>query len=389
MRRAWKILAPLALLLARPALAAEPTVLITSPPAGESVFGEVRVAADVLAAEDDPVVRVEFFADDAFIGARQEPPWEVYWDAGQENEEHRFEVVATSREGRTGSSLLVSRRIAVNLELDASLQQIYVTVERDGRRVLDLQPEEVRVFDRGELQELVTFERGDVPWTASILIDASRSMSGERLRAALAGADAFLGGMRRLDQAQLLLFSDRVIHETPFTSMADVLRVGLDSARAEGATSMIDHLYLALRRLEPLQGRRVILLLSDGIDVSSFLRMGEVLETVRRSQTQIYWLRLGNGSRRLLSAWKEEEEHREQLEQLEGAVRLSGGRIVQLSSIEQTGEAFDKILRELREQYALGYYPLVDVGDGGWHPLRVETTRGGLEVRAREGYVDR
>ncbi len=369
----------------------ELAVITTSPQPSQPVFGEVRLAADILGRDDGQIESVEFFVDDTFIGRRNEPPWEVFHDVGGANTAHRFEIVAIATDGARASSLLVSRQIRVDLELDASLQQLYVTVERRGQRVTDLQRGDFTVLDDGARQQLVTFERGDVPLAAILLVDASSSMYGERLDAALAGARAFVDGMAALDQAQLLLFSDRVIHQTPFTNIGDILAAGLQTVEASGSTALNDHLYASIMRLAPLQGRRVVIMLSDGIDVASFMDMSETLEAVRRSQSLIYWLRLGSSlrSNTYVSAWRDAEQHRNQIDFLEQAIEVSGGRIVELTSIHGASAAFESILEELRGQYVLGYYPTEDHDDGRWHELKVDVARRGLDIRLREGYVDR
>ncbi len=367
---------------------AEPIVTLRSPAPGQPVFGEVEVAAEVLSELE--VRRVMLLVDGQAVGELRQPPYRWTVDVGEKPVGHRFEVVAEDAAGNEARSLLVSPRLDVDLELELELQQLYVTVTRRGQRALDLTAADFVVTDRGKAERLVTFERGDVPLTALILVDASDSMRGKRLAAAVAGAEAFIAGMQPLDQAKLVLFADRVLHDTPFTDFAEVLATGLSDVSARGSTALNDHLYLALKLLEPRQGRRVVILLSDGIDVASVLRMDEVLQTVRRSQALIYWLRLRTGDTGTghSSAWRGPESHRREFELLKSAVEESGGRILVLGDVAETGAAFTEILQELRDQYVLGYYPSLNLGDGSWHPVRVRVKGRGLKVRTRQGYVD-
>ncbi len=378
----------LGLAAALPAAALAVDVLFESPPPGEPVFGEVEVAAEVFA--QAPIERVVLSVDGRVVGELARPPFRWRVDIGQSNREHRFEVFAEDTAGDSEWAVLVTPAIPIDLSVELALQQLYVTVTRGERRVLDLGPQDFAVFDDGERQRLVTFERGDVPLVALVLLDASDSMRGRRLAAAAAGAEAFIAGLEELDQAKLLLFSDHVVHSTPFTNFAEVLRAGLSGVEARGGTALNDHLYLALKLLDERQGRRVVILLSDGIDVASVLRMREVLRSARRSQALIYWLRLGGvrGDREMFSSWRDDKAHREELELLEQAVVESGGRAVQLDRIEEAEDAFRRILAELREQYVLGFYPSTGRGDGSWHRIKVRLAGSGLKVRAREGYVD-
>lgn len=374
-----------------PAPAGALDVFLRSPGAYEPVFGEVVLEADVLSAE--PVASVVFRVDDEEVARLVEPPWRTTVDVGQDNAEHAFEVTVTDAAGESATARVVTPAIAVDSELDLGLQQLYVTVSRGSSRELDLTVEDFTVLDEGEPQEIVTFEGGDVPLTAALLVDASLSMAGPRLAAAIEGAEAFVAGMLPLDEATLMLFSDRLLHQTPFTGDPAVIAGALGAVEAQGGTALNDHLYAALERLERHQGRRVLILLSDGVDIESVLTMEDVLWKAGRSQSVVYWIRLQDADAPAvvarMSAWRGPEEHRRERQGLARLIRRTGGRVVNLSRIEDAPAAFEEVLAELREQYVLGYYPSVDLDDGSWHRVRVEVEGLGHDVRTREGYVDR
>jgi len=372
-------------LFAAPAAALD--VVIASPPAGEPVFGSVEVVFEVYPAEE--LERAELLVDDTLVATFEGPPFRATVDVGQENAEHRFEILATGRSGEEARAILVTPALRVDEVVDLDLQQLYVTVTRGGESVLDLEREAFRVEDDGERQEIVTFERGDVPIAALLLVDASESMRGAELEAAIAGVRAFAEGMAPLDRVKLVLFSDQVLHTTPFTDSAEELVAGLEGFEGRGSTALNDHLYLALELLEAEQGRRVVVLLSDGVDVASTLDMHQVLWSARRSRALVYWLRLGSGGMALSSAWRDPEGHREERQGLRRLVDESGGRLAKLSGAEDAPAAFAAILKELREQYVIGYYPSRELGVGEWHEVEVDVRGRGLEVRTREGWVER
>jgi len=380
----------LAAVLAAALPAAAIDVFITSPKPAEGVFGEVAVIAEVLSAE--PVRDVVLRLDGLEVGRRTQPPWRWTVDVGQGNVPHTFEVTARAASGESASAMVVTRTIAVDMELDLELQQLYVTVTRGGRRVLDLPRTAFTVLDEGERQQIITFERGDVPLTAALLVDTSLSMRGDRLRTALEGAQSFVRGMRELDEATLMLFSDRLLHMTPFTSDAEVVAGGLAGVEAVGGTALNDFLYAALKRLDAQQGRRVVILLSDGTDIESVLSIEDVLWKARRSQALVYWIQLrADGGAQVVgrtSAWRDTAGHEREIRGLGRLVNESGGRVIELSRIADVPAAFREILSELREQYVIGYYPSANRNDGKWHRVRVGVSRSGLNVRAREGYVD-
>ena len=389
---AWAILV-VSFWLGTVAEAQEFDLWIESPEAGQPVFGEVEIAVDVLGLEDSEVAEVQFFVDDQSVAVLTRPPWTWRHDVGEANASHRFEVVAVSKDGQRTSALLYSPSIRVDEQVELGLRQLYVTVTRPGdseERIPGLRREQFTVRDLGERQYVVTFEGGEVPMTAVVLVDASESMRGERLKTALSGAEQMFGRLGPLDRAKLLLFADRVVHQTPFTSFSEVLRAGLRGVEDSTGTALNDHLYLALQQLEQEQGRRVIVLLSDGVDNSSFLRMDEVLELARRSRSLVYWMRPGPSRERnrIYTAWRGEKEHRQELKQLAQVVEETGGRLVPLKNLDAIGGAFDQVMDELREQYVLGYYPSLRRGAGEWHEVEVSVGVPGVEVRSRTGYVE-
>ncbi|MCZ6727030.1 MAG: VWA domain-containing protein [Acidobacteria bacterium] len=362
-------------------------IRIMVPPAGEVLLGEVEVVAEVIA--ERPPRFIELIVDGQSAGRLDRGPYRWIVDLGDRTAPHSLEVRGEDAEGRPSSSVLESPGVRVDSEIEVELVPLYVTVTRDGAAIETLERGDFTLLDDGRREKIVTFERGDVPLTAVLLLDVSESMQGRQLDGALAGVRAFIDGMQSLDQAMLLLFSDQVQRATPFTGFPELLRAGLEGVTAEGGTAVNDHLYLALELLAARRGRRVIVLLSDGLDSASVLAMKDVLSTGRRGSTLIYWLRLPlTAGQSFSSAWRGASEHRREMADLERAVRRSGGQIVTLGRIDEALVAFERILAELRGQYVLGYYPTVDRDDGSWHRVRVRVAQPGLEVRYRDGYVD-
>ena len=383
------ILLLLLLALAFPVAALAIEVRIVRPVAGEPLLGEVEVRAEIVPA-GAAVERVEFFLDGKLAGTAAQAPYRILLDAGDENREHRLEVVAHGAGSDRASASLITPRLRTDVEIRVDLQQLFVTVESGGKRVLDLTREDFDVLDQGAPQPIVTFGRGDVPFTAALLIDSSASMQGGRLEKALDGARAFFAAMAPLDQAKLLLFSDHVLLETPFTNIQSVLTLGLRGVTPEGGTALNDALYLAVKRLETRRGRKIAILLSDGVDIESVLSI-EDARAIARRQVTLYWLRLrawDEGKKILVtSAWRNAGEHEREIDRLRTAVLESGGRIVDLAGVEEVPATLTALLRELRDQYVLGIAPRRTGARGSWHEVRVEV-RGGLKARTQDGYFE-
>ena len=333
--------------------------------------------------------RVEFQINDRVVGSRSEEPFAIEVDLGDRNIDRKFTVIAYGAWGGVGASTTTVSSLEINENVEIALRQLYVTVELDGQRVLDLGREKFTVFDRGDRRRLITFERGDVPISAVLLLDASESMKGAPLEAALDGSRSFLSGMNALDQSMVILFSDRTLGATRFTNDQQELMNSLRGAMASGGTALNDYLYSGLRLLDHVQGRRVVILLSDGADVLSALRMEDVLWKVRRSDALIYWIRHeANLSGEFSTSWRNFEANEKERQGLEKAIKESGGRILTIANIDEIESAFREIMQELRAQYVLGYYPSRRDRDGSWRPVRVSVDEPKVRVRFRAGYVD-
>lgn len=286
--------------------------------------------------------------------------------------------------------------IVVDEVIEVGLQQLYVTVtNRHGARVVDLGRESFEVLDDERPQEIVTFEGGDIPVTAVLVVDGSGSMAGAPLAAACSGVEAFAFEMRDLDEASVLVFSDRLLSRTPFAGTPDEVLSGLEALEATGGSAVHDHLYLALKLLEERQGRRVVLLLSDGLGGHSVVSFDQLDQVARVSQSLVYWVRTRQQHRMgadtlTFGTWAGPNQLERDHRRLGKLVKRSGGRIVEIDEIADVEWAFREVLSELREQYAIGYYPSPPhTGSGRFRTVRVKTDEPGLRVRTREGYVDR
>jgi Ca-activated chloride channel homolog len=368
------------------------TLRLTSPLAGEVLAGEVEVHAEVSTTE--PVSFVDFFVNGWPAARVKEPPWTARVMVPDEGGSCRFTAVARTKSGGRASDSVVTRRVVHEDRVEVALRQVFVSVGHDRSGIgSDGQPlaaGDFQIFDRGVAQPIATFSRGDVPISALILIDASESMRGPELAAAFDAARQFLRRLAPEDEAAVMVFADRVLALTPFGPPDLSLLEGVDRTAAGGGTALDDHLYAALRLLDERPGRRVVVLLSDGADVTSALTAQDVRWKVQRSDASIYWLRLerGRGERSFSSAWRDAERNDAEFAGLERAVGESGGHIEEVRPGVDLDRGFAAVVAELRETYVLGYYPRDLRRDGSWRPLEVRASSG-IRLRYRAGWVDR
>lgn len=374
------------LLLGAGAAAAQVDVRIESPTADQPVFGPTEIKVKVQARE--PIDRVELFVDGQSRGVVKAPPFNLLVDVGDDNVKREFRAVAWTSSGVNATTTVTTLPVRVDDSITLKLRTLFVNVARGGARDLRLEAGDFQVYDNGKPQQLVTFGRDELPLTAVLLLDTSESMGGERLEAVRRGAKAFIGGMKPLDEAMLALFSDRMLRITPFTADRGTLDQALASTRAAGGSAVNDFLYMSLKLLESRQGQRVVVLFSDGSDVHSVLPGSDLVWKARTGQALVYWIHLGGKHKSFTSSWRDFEANDREYDMLRKVVAESGGRVLDIERIDQLEGAFHTILQELRQQYALGYYPSNSKGDGSWHKVDVRVRGVGERVRTREGYVD-
>ena len=374
-----------------------PQIDIVSPSTAAPAFGLVTIEAKV--ESEAQLSTVECLVDGVSLGVLEAPPYRWRTDVGQDNEERIIEVIAVTLVGGRTTAEIKTPRIEVDEVLDVELLQVYAVVEKDGLRETGLAKDAFRIVDDvGGQQQVVTFEGGDLPISAALLVDSSASMGGARLVAALDGVRSFADGLNDEDEAMLVLFSDQILRLTPFTSEPEVLTQNTLGVEAVGSTSLNDHLYFALNRLDQRLGRRVVVLLSDGDDITSVLPMEEVLWRARRSQAVFYWIRLDESDeaeghqtskpRRFTSAWRDADANANELAKVRQAVADSGGREIVVRKLDDLQASFEDVLAELRDQYVLGFYPSERRNDGSWRKFVIRVRGGGYKVRTRAGFVD-
>jgi VWFA-related protein len=355
------------------------------------VFGEIQITAELRGG--DPVSEVAFYVDGSRVKKFTQPPYSMTFDVGQANLEHHIRAVATTLFGKRIEGSVTTPAIEVGSQLDVELVQLFMKVKADdGRRVDQLTAGDFEIDDSaGGREPAVTFSTEEPPLSAVVLVDASDSMKGEPLRRAVEGAKSVTQLLRPEDEVMISLFSDRLLRSTEFTRSAQTLDSALEGVEAAGGTAVYDHLYYALNRLELRLGRPVVILLSDGEDVSSVLDATEVRWRVRRSQVTLYWARLrepGKPAGSYISAWRDFADNDKQTAELEAAVDESGGRIVDIDSLERLEGALKSIFAELRSQVVLGFQPNKRRHDGSWRTIDVRGVHGRLDVKTRAGYVD-
>ncbi len=249
--------------------------------------------------------------------------------------------------------------------------RVDVLVTRDGRPVTGLTPADFEVVDNGVRQQIDHASFEEMPLNVVFALDGSASVEGERAGRLRAACQGVLGELRKEDQAGLVVISDHVIVRSALTHDLARVRAAAAEPLPFGETSLVDAAHASMLIAESEPGRALVIIFSDGIEVSSYLPAGEVIETAKRSDAVVYGVSLQGVSRPRF---------------LRDLAETSGGDFFEIASANEIEAAFARVLDEFRHRYLLSYTPS-GVERTGWHRLQVRVKQRGVSVRARPGYL--
>jgi len=249
--------------------------------------------------------------------------------------------------------------------------RVDVLATRDGRPSIGLTASDFEVRDNGVLQTIDQALFEEVPLNVVLMLDGSGSVKGERARQLVEAGRNLIGQLKPDDQAALVAFGDDVLMRSGLTHDASIVRTALDKTLPLGETALADAAYAALLTGESQPGRALIVVFSDGVEASSYLPVGSVIDLAKRSDGVIYSVTPKNVRRPPF---------------LRDLAEASGGDLIEIQSDAEIDQAFRRILEEFRHRYLLSYTPR-GVDKTGWHRLQVRVKKAGVSVKARPGYT--
>jgi Ca-activated chloride channel family protein len=268
---------------------------------------------------------------------------------------------------------------------DVNLVRVIATVKNQaGELVGALQKGDFAVFDNGAPQEIQVFERRtELPLSVALLVDTSGSTAKELLYEADSASrflHALLSEGNPEDAVALYSFNYVVTVQQYFTHNYRSLEARLKTLHGDAGTALYDAIYLSARDLEAREGRKVMVIITDGGDTASSKDVHAALEAAQLADAVIYpvvVMPITNDAGRNIGG-----EHA-----LQFMAEGTGGRPFLPSVGAELDRAFGDIITELRTQYLLGFYPHnVPLTRERFHKLEVRVARPELRVSARNGY---
>ena len=263
---------------------------------------------------------------------------------------------------------------------------IYATVTDDiGRLVLDLRRDDFEVRDDGKVQPITLFTTDLQPITAIVLLDGSRSMV-KALDTVITAADHLVVRLMPGDRARVGSFSDEIRFAPAFSGDRDQLAREVNDLfdlRIGPGTRLWDAIGQATTSFEGAEGRRVVIVYTDGDDTSSTSTSDDVLARARRADVMVYIV-LIRGMERLPEERRNARRPRLQ-DASDLAIASGGGYYFVNNVLDDMNSIATEIAQELHSQYVLGFVP--QVLDGKLHKLDVRVKRPRLKIRARQSYL--
>jgi Ca-activated chloride channel family protein len=257
---------------------------------------------------------------------------------------------------------------------------VFTTVtDAQGRLVPALEQSEFSIIDNGKPQDITFFQNDVQPFTAVVMMDFSASMTAnlDRLKDA---SEQFILRLLPEDRAQVGAFSDKIQFSGEFTADRDDLIFALNDLQFGNPTRLYDAINESMAMLKGVDGRKVVVVFTDGDDTASRVGMGDVLDRARDEEVMVYAIGLEseyfNGQRVVRTRPDR------------GLRRLTeetGGGYFELKKTDELGPTFSRVAQELHSQYTLGFTPTVL--DGKEHKLVVRMKQPGMTARARRTYI--
>lgn len=254
---------------------------------------------------------------------------------------------------------------------------LFATVaDAQGRLVPDLTRDDFEVFDNDKTQPLVTFDNALQPITVVVMLDTSGSMTGS-IALLKAAAEQFFIRLLPEDRARVGAFNDKLQLTAHFTNKRDELIAEIKNLDFGNGTRLWDALDMSLDALKGIEGRRVILVFTDGADMySKTAKFNTVIDRARAEEVMVYAIGL-------------ESVFNNQRSRPDGRLRRiadeTGGGYFELTKASDLASTFTRVAQELHSQYVMGFAP--PVLDGKVHKLTLKVKQPGMTARARRSYV--
>ncbi|HVH29035.1 MAG TPA: VWA domain-containing protein, partial [Vicinamibacterales bacterium] len=353
------------------------SVRITSPLGRTGLPGTIRIVAQVYHRSGVPPGQVRFYVDDQLLGSlNQGPPYAVEWVDDNPFERREIAVEAVDVQGNAARDQIVLEPFEIIEAADIAAVLLDTSVQdRNGRFIKNLDVSTFSIMEDGELQTIDIARQEAIGATFALLIDRSESMS-RRLDYVQQTAMTLAGYMGPKDQMIIAPFSKEIGAVTGPTNDRATIAESIQAITPSGGTAILDSLTNATQILAAAEGRRAIVLITDGYDEDSEGSFEQALAAVKSAGATLYVVGIGGVAGISIKG-----------ERLLRRLALdTGGRFFFPARDTQLAEVDHALTEDVQNRYLLSYTPLNQKLDGTWREITVTTGNADYVIRTRPGY---
>ena len=253
-------------------------------------------------------------------------------------------------------------------------------IDNQGRLVPNLEQEDFTVLDNGKPQPITLFQNETQPFTVVVMLDFSFSMT-THLDLLKAATEQFILRMLPQDKGQVGAFSDKIQFSGEFTNDRDDLVAALKDLQFGNPTRLYDAIDASMDMLKDVEGRKIVLVFTDGDDTASRRGMGDVLDKAKMTETMIY--AIGLESEFPIAPGRMQRTRPDR--GLRKLADETGGGYFELKKTTELAPTFTRVAQELHSLYTIGFAPTML--DNKEHKLEVRMKQTGQTGRARKSYI--
>jgi Ca-activated chloride channel family protein len=262
-----------------------------------------------------------------------------------------------------------------------SIVPVLTTVtDSQGRLVPNLELEDFTILDNGKPQPITLFQNETQPFTVVVMLDFSFSMT-THLDLLKQATEQFILRMLPLDKGQVGAFSDKIQFSGQFTNDRDDLVAALKDLQFGNPTRLYDAIDASIDLLKDIDGRKIVLVFTDGDDTASRKGMGDVLDRAKETETMIY--AIGLESEFPIAPGRMQRTRPDR--GLRKLADETGGGYFELKKTAELAPTFTRVAQELHSLYTIGFNP--PLLDNKEHRLEVKMKQSGQTGRARKSYI--
>ena len=339
--------------------------------------GAVRIVGQVRPPSGRTVNAVRFSVDGILLGTvTSGPPYAVEWTDDNPFKRREIVVEAEDSDGEIGRDRVVLEPYVVTelAEITSVLVEAGV-YDKTGRMVRGLTAPEFILEEDGVRQRPDMVAQETIPTTFALLVDSSQSMSRNMdfVRAAAGRLTAYL---RPKDHVLVAPFSTRLRAITGPTHDAQTIAEAVTAIAAHGGTAMRDAMIEITSRFGGVEGRRVIVLITDGYDEHSQAPLADAVSTLKQSGITVYTVGIGGVAGISLKGHDE----------LMAIAADTGGRSFFPARATDLPNVYDVLANDAQLRYLVTYTPINQKRDGTWRAISLKTYPEEYLVKARDGY---